>query len=250
MDEAHVDELAWADEALWWQAAKRALVASRLRSWAPPPGRLVDAGSGPGGALAAWAELGYEAVGLDASPRAVALAARCGRPVRRADLEAAWPVEPGVRAVVLLDALEHLAAPAAALRRAAEVLRTDGAIVVTVPAVPALFGPWDRKLGHLRRYTAARLRREAREAGLAVAWLSAWNLVGLPLAAPVRLAERAADALGLVDRGAPPAFPRLPRSLDRALGAAARGERWVLERHALPVGLSLAAVLRPEGAAA
>jgi SAM-dependent methyltransferase len=206
----------------------------------------VDAGCGPGGSLAHWRELGFEPLGLEASPRAEAIAARAGRPVRRVELGEPWPVESGLRAVLLLDVLEHLSAPAAVLRCARETLAEDGVVVVTVPALPVLFGPWDRKLGHQRRYTAQLLRRHANEARLAVVWLSAWNAVSLPLAAPIRLAQRAGDALGLVDRTSPPVFPRTPRWLDRALRRAARAEHRLVQRHRLPLGLSIAAVLRRE----
>ncbi len=246
MHEGHVDELEWAEEALWWQEAKRELVTALLCEWSPAPGRLIDAGCGPGPSLSHWREQGFDPLGLDASPRAVEFALRAGRPLQRAELSETWPVEPGVRAVLLLDVLEHLPTPADALRSAREILADDGAVVVTVPAMPSLLGPWDRKLGHQRRYTASALRCQANKAGLSVAWLSAWNVVSLPLAAPIRLAERAGDALGLVDRTTPPTFPRTPRWLDNGLRWVAGVERRFMRKHTLPIGLSLAAVLRKE----
>src|SRR5262249_16838522 len=92
--------------------------------------------------------------------------------VRVHDLQVPWPVADGpVRAVVLLDVLEHIADPVAALRSAAATLDAAGGIVLTVPAIPALMGPWDEMLGHHRRYTRRSLRDQARAAGLRVAWV-------------------------------------------------------------------------------
>jgi len=141
--------------------------------------------------------------------------------------------------VVLLDVIEHFKNPVNVLRNAAEVLAPGGEIVLTVPAIPALMGPWDRMLGHHRRYTARLLREHAREAGLNVVWLSHWNAFALPAALVVRMTEK----LG-VRRGGLAEFPPVSPTINSLFIALARAERRVIAAVRLLLGLSLVGVLR------
>ncbi len=239
MDPRHLDELARVEATYWWHVAKRALLADLLHRFAPPPGLLVEGGVGAGLTLRACRDQGYEVAGLDLVPEAVAHAAALGlSEVRCQDLHAPWPVPAGrARAVVLLDVLEHLEDPVTVLRHAAAVLAQDGIVVISVPALPVLYGPWDRALGHRRRYTRPTLRAEARAAGFQVRWISFWNAFSLPPAVLVRATERARGSRTGT------AFPRVPAPVQRVLVAAAAAERRVLRVRTLPAGLSLAAVL-------
>jgi hypothetical protein len=138
----------------------------------------------------------------------------------------------------MLDVLEHIPDPVAALRQAAATLDDRGGIVLTVPAIPALMGPWDRMLGHHRRYSPALLREHAREAGLRVSWLSHWNAFTLPAAVAVRALEK----LGRKGRSAE--FPPVSPAVNAMLIAMARAERRVIATTRLAAGLSLVGVLK------
>jgi SAM-dependent methyltransferase len=80
--------------------------------------------------------------------------------------------------MVCLNVLEHIENDVQALRSMAAILPHGAAIVLLVPAFPALFGPIDRNLGHFRRYSTASLNRLARDTGLAVEKLQYMNLIG------------------------------------------------------------------------
>jgi len=56
-------------------------------------------------------------------------------------------------AVLYLDVLEHVADDGKELSRAAARLRAGGHLVVLSPAHPWLYTPFDRAIGHHRRYT-------------------------------------------------------------------------------------------------
>ncbi|MEY2432968.1 MAG: hypothetical protein QOC92_2693 [Acidimicrobiaceae bacterium] len=60
--------------------------------------------------------------------------------------------------VVMHDVLEHIDAEAAAVTRVADLLAPGGRLVISVPALPVLFGYHDEKLGHFRRYGRSSLR--------------------------------------------------------------------------------------------
>jgi SAM-dependent methyltransferase len=79
---------------------------------------------------------------------------------------------------VCLNVLEHTADDRGALGRMASILRPRGVIVLLVPAFPSLYGPIDRKLGHHRRYSRARMVRLAAAAGLRTRKLRYINAAG------------------------------------------------------------------------
>lgn len=237
MDRRHLEELVAVEERYWWNVAKTRLVLDLLTRHAPAPGRLVEGGVGACGNLRRFRGAGYEVVGLDASPEAVAHGIARGLDVRVHDLERAWPVErESARAVVLLDVIEHLEDPVAALRGARDVLSAQGHLFVTVPAYPWLMGPWDRMLGHRRRYTRKLLLTHARQAGLVPRWISHWNLATLPAVLATRMAER----VSAVERGAE--FPKVPDVVNAALGMVMAAERRLLRVAPAPFGVSIAAV--------
>lgn len=59
--------------------------------------------------------------------------------------------------VLYVDVLEHLDDDTVELRRAATRLAPGGAIVAVSPACPWLYSPFDRHVGHRRRYSGAAL---------------------------------------------------------------------------------------------
>lgn len=79
---------------------------------------------------------------------------------------------------VLLNVLEHLADDATVIQRLASILAPGGAIVILVPACPALYGPIDRNLGHYRRYTRQSICKLAETAGLGVRKIHYVNFTG------------------------------------------------------------------------
>jgi SAM-dependent methyltransferase len=240
MDQQHLDELIAVERSYWWHVAKRALVTELLRRHFPPPARLVEGGVGGGANLLAFRDMGYRVSGFDVMPAAVAHCRELGiDDVRVHDLQQPWPVADGpAHVVVLLDVLEHIEDPVAVLRSAAATLDEAGGLVVTVPAIPALMGPWDRMLGHHRRYTRRMLRDQAHAAGLRVAWVSHWNAFTLGPAFVVRTLEK----LGRRQRSAE--FPPVSPTVNALLISAAGLERRLIVTVGIPAGLSLVGILK------
>src|SRR5713226_3112427 len=77
--------------------------------------------------------------------------------VEAATLEALEPTR-RFDAIAYIDVLEHIADDRQELRRAAGLLRSGGRIVVLAPAHQWLYAPFDRAIGHHRRYNTRRLR--------------------------------------------------------------------------------------------
>lgn len=105
----------------------------------PPPARIVEFGCGTGWLSLIFAERGYEVVGVDISPDAIALAeqlraARClsRASFRTADYEEVR-IDPPADYVIFHDALHHAESEAAALRAAYAALAPGGMVICIEP---------------------------------------------------------------------------------------------------------------------
>jgi SAM-dependent methyltransferase len=69
------------------------------------------------------------------------------------------PVSETFDSILYMDPLEHIEDDRAELRESARRLKPGGRLVVLAPAHQWLYTPFDRSIGHYRRYNAALLRR-------------------------------------------------------------------------------------------
>lgn len=98
--------------------------------------RVLDAGAGGGRLVAALAEAGFAAEGIEPSERGAARAAQAGLPVRRARIED--HLDEDLDAVVLWHVLEHLERPGAVLERVLGWLHPGGLLLAGVPNIDSL----------------------------------------------------------------------------------------------------------------
>lgn len=171
----------------WWQARASLTLRCLRKSGHQPGSRVLDAGCGWGVTMEVLERAGYDAAGLDVCLGALEILDRA-RPDRRlieADLTREFDlaqIPSTFDAVLALDVIEHLDDDAAALSRLGTLVRPGGTLVVSVPAVPALYGEFDAIQGHRRRYTAGWLRDAFAKSGLELEWISGWGRCLLPLA--------------------------------------------------------------------
>lgn len=150
---------------------------------APHCGRSVlEVGAGLGEFAAQFASLERHVL-TDVDPGAVEVMSRtfAGRPeveVRQFDVGAKLELGKPVESVVAINVLEHIADDAGALRSLADLIVPGGSIVLWVPGYQQLYGEFDRKVGHVRRYTPATLSDAVRRAGLDLELVKPVNLLG------------------------------------------------------------------------
>lgn len=90
------------------------------------------------------------------------------------------PVDVGakVSTVIAINVLEHIEDDREALRTLAAMVEPGGRIVLWVPGYQQLYGDFDRRVGHVRRYTPATLRAAVVGAGLVAQEARPVNLLG------------------------------------------------------------------------
>jgi SAM-dependent methyltransferase len=71
-----------------------------------------------------------------------------------------------VDSIVMMNVLEHIADDGRALRDLAACLEPAGHLIIWVPGYQSLYGDFDRRFGHYRRYTPETLRAVVVAAGL------------------------------------------------------------------------------------
>lgn len=60
--------------------------------------------------------------------------------------------------IIYIDVLEHIESDATELEQAATKLNPGGHLIVLSPAFPSLYNPFDKAIGHYRRYSKKRMR--------------------------------------------------------------------------------------------
>ena len=93
--------------------------------------------------------------------------------------------------VLYIDVLEHIEDDRAEMVRAAARLRTGGRLIVLCPAHQSLFTPFDKAIGHFRRYDK-RMFRKLTPAGTSLFRLFYLDSVGMLLSLANRLLLRSA----------------------------------------------------------
>ncbi len=141
-----------------------------------PGGVLLDCGCGAGAFAAEMRERGWNAMGMDFSPHAVA-AARMHYGLRAIEGTLPHPAVPAesLHAITLRMVLEHVHDPAKLLRAAFDALAPGGWLCVAVPNLAAwgfgAFGPaWFplRLPWHLLHFTPETLHRVVNDCGFAI----------------------------------------------------------------------------------
>jgi SAM-dependent methyltransferase len=165
------------------------------------PGTVLDVGCGAGGMVSWLLSRGFDARGIDSNERTIEAAKAFLRErghdperVSAESLERLLATSARWSNVVSMDCLEHIEDDRAAFATLVQLLSPGGRLLVTVPALPFVYGERDRILGHYRRYTIESLRSLADRQPLEIEHIRYWNLLGVgPTYVSQRLLGRAID---------------------------------------------------------
>ncbi len=143
-----------------YAAAKYRLTLRWLQNSTRPAGPLFNIGCGAGLFNTMAVSAGYRVEAFEPDPVAFNIASmRCHGTRSRTHNVGLMDIEEpkGAAIVVMHDVLEHIEDDEKAARKVHGLLEPGGVLVVSVPALPSLFGYHDEQLGHYRRYTRVTL---------------------------------------------------------------------------------------------
>ncbi|MHC5065028.1 MAG: class I SAM-dependent methyltransferase [Planctomycetota bacterium] len=240
--EVHQEHIELA-ERHWWFRARREIFAGLLDEFVAVPegASILDLGPGGGSNLPILRGRGRVTV-LDMDRGSLRNCAEQGA----RELLCADANNPPLSAscfdlLCALDVLEHLEDDRRALREWRQLLRPTGQMMLSVPALPILWGRQDLLSGHYRRYRRGELRDKLENAGFEIQRLSYFNFLLFPPILLMRLLMR--PFIGKKHVGSDFSTPRF--GLDGLLYKLFATEGNWLKHRNLPIGVSLIAIVRP-----
>ncbi len=236
MEQIVFERMAEQDERHWWYRARREILETLIRRRIARECALsiLEVGCGTGHNLAMLSGFGaVDAVEIDDGARAIATK-RLGRAIGDARLPELKGVSEGAYDLVAM--LEHIEDDCAALASIARRLTPTGKILITVPAGPWMWSAHDVVHHHFRRYSRRSLEQTIGRSGLLVEHIGYFNSLLYPAAAAARLWGKLSGRQDSDD-----AMPAVP--LNALFERIFRLERHLVGRVALPIGISLFAIV-------
>ncbi|MGI8696700.1 MAG: class I SAM-dependent methyltransferase [Mycobacteriales bacterium] len=172
------------------EAGVGATHAPAYRQWeidtvAPYCGRSVlEVGSGMGYFSEKLYELGLDRLVLsDFAPQCLAglhevYDGRPGVEIIELSLPGRVAIDRPVDTIIAMNVLEHIEDDAAGVRDLAAALKPGGIMIHWVPAYMALYGDFDKAIGHYRRYTPRTITEAVHKGGLRVEVARPINFLG------------------------------------------------------------------------
>ncbi len=124
--------------------------------------------------------------------------------------------------IIYINVLEHIEDDLAELQTIHQTLAEGGNCLIFVPALQALYGDFDRKVGHFRRYAKRELEEKCRTAGFYIVRSDYFDLAGIiPWFIKYRILrsdDLSPSAVTLYDKLAVPIVKKLESLIKAPLG--------------------------------
>jgi len=224
----------------WWFAARQKILWNFISQnlSLTQKSKVLDVGCGTGAILDTFTKH-FEAYGQDVSEQAVDFCKQRGlQNVFRGYLNELPSHLNEFDLVTAFDVVEHIEDDFGVLKQMHSLLKTNGNVLITVPAFQMLWGAHDVVTHHKRRYVKATLRAVMEKAGFEIVRMSYFNFFLFPVA----VARRIQAKITKVDEAKDLEMPS-PR-LNGILKSVFEMEKNILPTINFPVGLSLIAIGR------
>ncbi|OFW66956.1 MAG: hypothetical protein A2Y74_00525 [Actinobacteria bacterium RBG_13_63_9] len=193
MDRRVYKQLREIEETHWWFRGRRKILRAAIDQAGIRAKSILEVGCGAGTNLDLLNELQSDSfisgIDIELEPLRFCVEDR-SVPVCQADFNHLPFAASTFDMVTALDALEHVKDDQAALAEMHRVCRPKGAILITVPAFPFLWGNVDVIGHHYRRYGKRELTEKVTHAGFSIHFVRFFNYLLFPPIAAVRLLAR------------------------------------------------------------
>jgi len=224
----------------WWYKGRRDVIKKTLEKYILNRDKqILEIGCGAGGNLTMLKEFGtVSAVEMNDFAREYSMT-NSGVKVAKGSLPDALDIpEDLLETVCLFDVLEHVQDDKEALIKIHGLMKSDGQLILTVPAYQWLFGHHDEQLEHFRRYSMRALKRLIKECGFSVTYSSYFNFLLFPVAVLVRVLNNFSDKLMPLGTNKP------NEKINTLLYKVFKQETKLIPRFKIPFGLSIIVVLK------
>lgn len=222
----------------WWRARERAIL-DEIRCLGfqeDGSSRILDVGCGDGLLFACLSGFG-SVFGVESDETTLAPDSPWRDRIFRQSFDDSFQPSQRFDLILMLDVLEHLPDPAAALEHARSLLTPGGRILITVPALNVLWTTHDDVNHHYIRYDRRSFRTLAKTAGVDLLSLKYFFHWTCPIKLLIRLKEQFVTTS--------PQPPRIPqRLINRLCLALSCAEQKLATPLQLPFGSSLLAVAK------
>ena len=113
-----------------------------------------------------------------------------GIPLFRFDLLQCPLPDRSIDVLIMLNVLEHIENDVGALKKAFNLLKSGGILIIEAPAGPRLYGAYDSELHHFRRYSGSELEGKLVGVGFEISRKSHLGFVLFPAFATVKLLNK------------------------------------------------------------
>ena len=241
MQEELLESMFRNQEQHWWFTTKRNIVVDQIDRYIDPFHNMsiLDIGCGSGLMIQILNKYGT-VFGMDTSEQSIEFCKKLGGTnLALGALPKDIPFEANkFEMITALDVIEHIDDDGGSLIAIIDLLKNDGLLILTVPALNLMWTNFDEINDHKRRYSKSELRRKLKLAGFEVEFISYYNSILFPLAFVGRMYSK---LFGVKSKSElEPPFPFINRVLAKVFGL----ELYILRFFSFPVGLSLIAVAR------
>lgn len=146
--------------------------------------KLLEVGCGTGNLLGLLTTCDYDLSGTDYSDEYLNKARSKHPEIKffRGDLTdvASWQEHrDSYDSIICSEVLEHLNDDLTALKIIFSLLKPNGVLIITVPAIGSLYSEFDKKIGHYRRYSMKSISNVVVQAGFTIEKKRHWNFLGM-----------------------------------------------------------------------
>jgi len=239
MEEVLYDFMNKNDDKYWWGVARKNIIETIMRKYVNNIDNnpaLLDAGCGAGGNFSFLSKFTNNIVGLEYNLNEVQIAEqRTGFKVYHGAFPNNIPFEnSSFDLITMFDALEHIDEDIETLNIIHSKLKSNGYLILTVPAFNFLWGKFDEINLHKRRYSLKELKIKVKQAGFDIKYSSYFNFILFPIIAFIRIAD---NILPIFKDEVLPKMP--PKFINSALTQIMSFEKNLLTKAPLPWGVSI-----------